>query len=191
MRVLILVVALLLPSITLAAKFGGYTLSPEQQRLLHLAGVVGEPYDLKETSQAILFQETLAGAFGDGIGDKINGYMRESYGVMQVKLVTAKWVFWKKPHLYADLFPTPPTDVELRDALINDDIINIRVGVANLYLIRQYTNNWAEMVVAYNTGINGMRALDNPREHHYYKLVARKLNSVIRPFNKHQKSQEG
>ncbi len=180
-----LALMVLLPSMAFGNVFGGYKLTDSQQRLLSMAYVIGKQYDLAETTQAILFQETLAGAFGDGIGDKSNGHLKESYGVMQIKLATARWVMWKKPHLMHEFFDSYPNDYELRDRLINDNSFNIRIGAANLYILRQYTNNWVELVVAYNTGLGGMRTLPEPRSHHYYSLVVSKLLNVIRPYNKH------
>lgn len=180
-----LLVLVALPSLVLGDTFGGYTLSPEQQRLMSAAYILGSPHDLGETTQAILFQETLAGGFGDGIGDKINGHMKESYGVMQIKIVTVKWILWKKPELVTELFGEYPTDMEIREALLGDDILNIRLGVENLLLLKYHTDSWSELVVAYNTGLNGMRVLEDVRSHHYHDLVVKKLRLVVRPLNKH------
>lgn len=170
-------------------KYGTYSLTAEQQKVLLLAKKYGEEVGYPETIQSIAMQETLAGGYGDGIGDKMNGHLKRSYGVMQVKIATAQWVMKFYPEIVEEYFAGKRIDtinpVLIRDKLINDNDFNIRVGAYNFALMTRYTDSWREAVVAYNTGLGGVREVPEVDQHVYYKKIVHKLNNVIRPFNDH------
>lgn len=170
-------------------KYGTYSLTGEQQEVLLLAKKYGEEVGYPETVQSIAMQETLAGGYGDGVGDKMNGHLKRSYGVMQVKIATAQWVMKFYPELTEEYFAGKRIDtinpVLIRDKLIEDNDFNIRVGAYNFALMVRYTDSWREAVVAYNTGLGGVREVPEVDQHVYYKKIVHKLNNVIRPFNDH------
>lgn len=168
-------------------KYGAYVLTPEQQYILLLAEKIGQEVGYPETVQAIAMQETLAGAFGDGIGDKSLPVLERSYGIMQVKVVTAMFVLRHFPEIKEKYFKeTPLTPVNIRDELLNNHEANITIGAHNFLLMVKYTPNWRSAVVAYNRGIAGYKRV-NVDTHHYLKGIAYKLNHVIRPFNQDER----
>lgn len=171
---------LVLPNI----RVGQYNLNNKQQKILQLAKQIGEDVGYPETIQSIAMQETLAGGFGDGIGDKVLPPFKRSYGVMQVKIATAQWVLRHYPDLREKWFDGKKniTKEQFREVLIKNDHANIEIGAKNFALMVKYTNSWKEAVVAYNRGLGGVKEVD-VNTHHYYTNVRNKLLTVVRPFN--------
>lgn len=166
--------------------------STEEKQLMVLAYRVGrELAGAPETIQAILLVETYAGRHGDRIGDRHLGIGKRSYGVMQVKVATARKVLRAYPKMVAKYFDKPITEVadeEIIAKLLNDDEFCIRIGTLNFVLEKQLVNNdWTRAVVAYNTGSVGLKFVDNPETFNYTQKIKQKIDQEIKPFNKEMK----
>jgi len=135
-----------------------------QREVLLIAWKAGAAIGYPETIQAICIQETLAGLLGP-IGDLGEKVGKKSYGVMQVKLETAKDVLRWYPSEF-QFTSQRIIDEELMIKLILDDEFNIKVG--SLYFkklierSKRYKKPWSKAVLAYNQGFNGTR---NPNDY--------------------------
>lgn len=166
----------------------GVKYTPEQRKLMTMAFYIGKEVGFPETIQSLLLQETRAGALGDRIGDINLPIGKRSYGVMQMKVATARKVLKKYPELVPNYFPKRKSYKRVRDEeiiikLIQDDEFNIRLAAMNFVIHRQLSNNWAKAVVAYNTGQGGANKISEPKKHKYYVNIVKKLVSEVRPFN--------
>lgn len=164
----------------------------EEKQLMILAYRVGrELAGSPETIQAILLVETYAGRYGDRIGDRHLGIGKRSYGVMQVKVATARRVLRVHPNVVVKYFDKPlveVTDEEIIAKLLNDDEFCIRIGTLNFVLEKQLVNNdWTRAVVAYNTGSVGLKLVANPETFVYTQKIKQKIDQEIKPFNKEMK----
>ena len=167
----------------------GVKYTPEQRKLMTIAFHIGKEIGYPETIQSLLLQETRAGAYGDRIGDTNLPVGRRSYGVMQMKVATARKVLKKYPTLVANYFPNRKDYKRLRDEeiiikLIQDDEFNIRLAALNFVIHRKLSKNWAQSVVAYNTGQGAANKISEPKKHVYYGKILKRLVSEVRPFNK-------
>lgn len=155
-------------------------LSAEQSSLLSLAYDIGFMHGGKSHAklvQAVLMQESLAGALGR-IGHLTAPVGKRSYGVMQVKVTAARDVLRKYPGLghFA-------TDEELIAKLISDDGFNIRVASRYLKYLRAQTKSDMAALVAYNIGPTNARTVEDPAQFAYVARVQRYLAEVVEPFN--------
>ena len=171
---------------TITVKGKKYT--PEQRKLMEMAFHIGKEIGFPETIQSILLQETQAGAYGDRIGDINLPIGKRSYGVMQVKVATARKVLKKYPKLVEKYFPVRKELKRVRDEeiiikLIQDDEFNIRLASLNFLMHRKASKNWAQAVVAYNTGQGKANKIREHKKHQYYLKVLNKLIKDVRPFN--------
>jgi len=167
----------------------GKKYTPEQRKLMTIAFYIGKEIGYPETIQSLLLQETRAGAYGDRIGDTNLPIGKRSYGVMQMKVATARKVLRKHPALVPNYFPNRKTYKRIRDEeiiikLIQDDEFNIRLATLNFEIHRRLSNSWALSVVAYNTGQGAANHITKPKEHIYYGHILNKLIKDVRPFNK-------
>ena len=155
-------------------------LTREQIELLNLAHRIGMDEDGEEHAamlQAILMQESHAGNYGR-IGDVDADVGKRSYGVMQVKLITAYDVLKKFPEMGSF-----KTDEGLLIRLVTDDAFNIRIASKHLLMLRKNTRREAQAVMAYNTGLNKAMAHWYPEKFRYVRKVKRYLVHVVAPFN--------
>ena len=172
---------------TITVKGTKYT--PEQRKLMTIAFLIGKEVGFPETIQSLLLQETHAGAFGDRIGDINLPIGKRSYGVMQMKVATARKVLRAYPNLVPNYFPNRKSYKRVRDEeiiikLIQDDEFNIRLATLNFAIHRKKSKSWAQSVVAYNTGQGAANQISEPKKHVYYAKVLKRLISEVRPFNK-------
>lgn len=170
-------------------KVNNRTYTPEQRKLMTMAFHIGQDVGFPETIQSLLLQETQAGAYGDRIGDTNLRIGKRSYGVMQMKVATAKKVLKKYPKLIPKYFPTRKTlkrvrDEELIIRLIQDDEFNIRLAALNFNIHRKQSKSWAQAVVAYNTGQGTANKINYPKKHIYYNHILKRMISEVRPFNR-------
>jgi len=166
----------------------GIRYTPEQRKLMTMAYYIGKEIGFPETMQSLLLQETRAGALGDRIGDVNLPIGKRSYGVMQMKVATARKVLRKYPTLVPNYFPKRKSYKRVRDEeiiikLIQDDEFNIRLAAMNFVIHRQLSKSWAKAVVAYNTGQGAANKIFEPKKHVYYVHIVKKLISEVRPFN--------
>jgi len=153
----------------------------EQVRLLNIAHTIGMDDGSEEHAnllQAILMQETHAGYYGR-IGDTDAPVGKRSYGVMQVKLITAWDVLKNNPEMGQF-----NTDEELLIRLMTDDHFNISIASKHLVALRNSTRRYAQAVMAYNTGLSKAKRHWYPEKFRYVKKISRYINKVITPFNK-------
>jgi hypothetical protein len=156
-------------------------LTGEQVKLLNLAHHIGIEEDGEEHAamlQAIMMQESHAGNYGR-IGDVNADVGKRSYGVMQVKLITAYDVLKNYPEMGSF-----KTEESLIVKLVTDDAFNIRIASKHLMMLRKHTKRDAQAVMAYNTGLNKAMAHWYPEKFRYVRKVKRYLVHVVAPFNK-------
>ncbi len=170
----------------------GVKYTPEQRKLMTMAFHIGQEFGFPETIQSLLLQETLAGAYGDRIGDTNLPIGFRSYGVMQMKVATARKVLRKHKALIPNYFPNRKTYKRLRDEeiiikLIQDDEFNIRLASLNFTMHRKQSKSWAQAVVGYNTGQGAANRITEPKKHKYYTKILKRLISEVRPFNRETK----
>jgi hypothetical protein len=175
---------------TITVKGKKYT--PEQRKLLEMAYYIGKEIGFPETIQSVLLQETFAGAYGDRIGDTNLPVGKRSYGVMQMKIATARKVLRAYPKLVEKYFTARKTLKKVRDEeliikLIQDDEFNIRLAALNFAMHRKASKSWSQAVVAYNEGQGAANKIKNYKQHIYYKKVVKRLIKEVRPFNKKAK----
>lgn len=173
-------------------KVRGVKYTPEQQKLMTAAFHIGKEVGFPETIQSLLLQETRAGAYGDRIGDLNLPTGKRSYGVMQIKVATARKVLNNYKKLVPKYFPKRKTYKRLRDEeiiveLIRNDEFNIRLAALNFALHRERSKNWSHAVVAYNTGQRGANAIVEHKRHVYYGNIVKRLITEVRPFNREAK----
>jgi hypothetical protein len=156
-------------------------LTREQIKLLNLAHHIGMEESGEgqaEMLQAILMQESHAGNYGR-IGDTHADVGKRSYGVMQVKLITAYDVLKQYPEMGHF-----KTEEGLIVKLITDDEFNIRIASKHLTMLRKRTKRDAQAIMAYNTGLRKAVRHWYPEKFRYVRKVNRYLKYVVAPFNK-------
>lgn len=171
-------------------RFGSYRLTRYQQRILDLAYEIGAMSGYPETIQAIVMQETLAGAWGNGIGDVDDPNGEPSFGLMQIKVPTARDVLRRHPELSLRYFNNLEPRVRasaIQDRLLNDHYFNILVGTVHFeFLITQPNYNWDKALVAYNMGLTGSRRVQYPELFPYVQELSYKLERIVKPYNEHR-----
>lgn len=162
----------------------------EEEHLMIMAYRIGrELASAPETIQAILLVETYAGRYGDRVGDRHLPTGKRSYGVMQVKVATARKVLKSYPEMINKYFDEENigdvADEEIIAKLLSDDEFCIRVGTLNFVLEKKLANNdWTKGVVAYNTGSLGLKSVSDPATFGYTQKIKQKIDRDIKPFNK-------
>lgn len=124
-------------------------MSPEDiYRIAYEEGLkVGHP----ETLVAIAFLETRGGSYQATphgvVGDGFARFGRRAYGVMQIRIQTAREVLKRNPEL--GIFPT---DEHLLVALLTDSVFNIRVAALYFQMQIKRFGHWRSALVAYGAG---------------------------------------
>ena len=154
---------------------GTLLIDKDQERLLNIAYEEGELIGYPETIQGILLQETIAGQLGR-MGDYHLGFGKKSYGVMQIRLDTARDMVRRNPEL-----GSYKSDEDLLIRLVTDDEFNIRVGARYFQILMQQHPNaaqgWSRAVSAYNCGSHcGVTS--------YATKVSSHIRSNVKPFNR-------
>lgn len=152
-------------------------LTTRQKKLLNAAYAIGSEFSHSETLQAILLIESYAGKYRLGDGNT-------SFGVMQVKLNTAKYILKKymKSEVVSDNFSV----VKL---LIENDMACIRVGGSYLkHLYKEFQGEefrWSKAVLAYNVGPEKVKQYGLAYDpNNYVKRVQSFIFRVVRPYNR-------
>ena len=156
-------------------------LTAEQTQLLDLAYTIGKAEGGREHAlllQAILMHETRAGQ-GHRVGDTHSPVGKRSYGIMQVKLVTAYDTL--KRHRNLGEFKT---EEDLIIRLVTDDNFNLHVASHHLSWLRRHTNFTAQAVMAYNTGLSKAQNHWYPQKFQYVRKIQRYLDEVVIPYNR-------
>jgi len=151
-----------------------YNLTPNQIKLMTTAYVIGKETNLSKAMVGILYRETRAGE-DSLIGDR--NQSERSYGVMQIKLHTARHI----QRLCPDLSRDHKSNAQLRADLIYDEQWNMQLAHCYLQWIRDQGVSWRMMLVAYNQGLTGSREHDE--NHPYAYWIAKHVREgVIRYF---------
>lgn len=150
--------------------------------------MVGREVGNPETLQAILMQETNGGR-SERIGNKNAPIGKRSYGLMQVQVVAARSVLERFPVLLDKYFEGRKygslMDEEIIALLLSNDEANVRIAAYHFKLYMQLSGgDWNRAVAAYNMGIGGAQKIDNHSEYGYVQEVKRKLETVVRQFNR-------
>ena len=150
-------------------------------KLMRVAYQEGKKTGYPETIQGLLLRETNGGRCR-GVAKAAQN--DQCYGVMQIKLDTAKFVLakiWGLPK--SDLLP----DHQLRLKIRDDDAFNIKIATSYFkYLLARYSGptRWDKAVLSYNIG--SYRLPDNDRADGpdgYVKSVRTLINTDVRRFN--------
>lgn len=166
-----------------------FSLDQDQQRILSMAYAIGERVGYPRLVQAIAMQETLAGSYGDGVGDKMNPVGKRSYGIMQVKVTTTRFVLRHFPEIKENYFPGQHphqiAEENIIALLLKDDNANIVIGAVNFYIMTLYTDSIEQALVAYNGGLRYSREVyQKPYSaHEYVRHIRRKKQGIIKHFN--------
>jgi soluble lytic murein transglycosylase-like protein len=100
--------------------------------------------------KAIVFVESRNGKFL--VGDRNKHWKYQSYGVMQIRLDTARFVGKR----YKLQWLNDMSDERLRDVLISDYVTNVMIGALYLkYLMAMVQGDIIKAVRAYNRGLAG------------------------------------
>jgi hypothetical protein len=157
----------------------------DQSKLLDVAYEVGKVHGYPETIQAILIAESIAGLY-DIVGNRVAPVGKRAYGVMQMKTVAARFVYYKYPEEFKKDFPgrkyKSVADEEIIAVLLTNHRRNIELGTLNFKLMVRYTDSWDEAVTAYYTGLNGLKSVVG--EHFYLTKVRNHVKTDVRRYNK-------
>ncbi len=150
-------------------------------KLMRISYQLGKEIGYPETIQGLLLQETNGGRYR---GQAKAAKNDPCYGVMQIKLDTAKFVLakiWGFPK--SDLLP----DNQLRRKIRDDDVFNIKIATSYFkYLLSCYSGpaQWDQAVLSYNIGSYRLgkdgKAYD-PND--YVKSVRMMIKTAVRKFN--------
>lgn len=160
---------------------GKVWLTPAQAELLDLAYRTGYADGGRQQAlllQAILMYETRAGA-SSRIGDTHSPVGKRSYGIMQIKLITAFDVL--KRHRQLGQFAT---EEALIIRLVTDDRFNLQVASRHLLWLRKQSDFTAQAVMAYNTGLSKAKQHWYPQKFSYVRQIQQYLNEVVMPYNR-------
>lgn len=145
-----------------------YKLTRTQMINLKLAYKIGKAHNLQKTLMAIMMQETRAGVLGP-VGDKELPKYKRSYGLMQVKIATARFVLRTHPKLIKKR-----SDWNIRHVLLHNRVLNIEIAMYYLLSLKHRGLNWRQMVTAYNQGYGGAKDI-NPNHFPYTKHVIKSV----------------
>ena len=141
----------------------------------------GKKIGYPETIQGLLLRETNGGRYRGAAQAAQND---PCYGVMQIKLDTAKFVLakiWGLPK--SDLLP----DHQLRRKIRDDDVFNIKIAASYFnYLLSRFSGpaRWDKAVLSYNFGPYHLQLDDKAYDlGGYVKSVRTLINTDVQRFN--------
>jgi len=150
-------------------------------KLMSVAYEEGKKIGSPETIQGLLLRETNGGRYRGAAKAAQND---PCYGVMQIKLDTAKFVLakiWGLPK--SDLLP----DHQLRQKIRDDDAFNIKIATAYFkYLLSRFSGptRWDKAVLSYNFGPYHLQLDDKAYDlGGYVKSVRTLINTDVQRFN--------
>mgnify|MGYP005834841491 CR=1 FL=1 len=155
---------------------------------LKLVYEIAEPFGCPEIMQGILLQESNGGAIKSLVGSPNAPPGKRSYGLMQVQVVAARWVFKQHPDLLQEYFPqrdmNDVRDREIINLLLSNHPANVTIAVHHYALYLQMLDgDHTRTIAAYNVGIGGVQKLKRPHQFKYVVEVKRKIKEVVKPFN--------
>jgi len=161
----------------------------EQSAILKMAKEIGAEIGYPETLQAIALQETHAGHYGNRIGDVNEAVGKRSYGIMQVKVATARFVFNNYPYLKDQYFGNRKirniTSEEIIVLLMSNDEACMEIAAMNLQKMLDFSGGeWSKAVAAYNAGWGNAKKMKTPRKFKYVRHINKRIKKEVRPFNK-------
>lgn len=121
-------------------------LTPEQKSVLRLAYLVGEPYDLGNTLQGIIMQESFVGNRIDR--DREVSPTDTSYGVTHVRPSTLKWLTDK-----FDMYNIKVSSIKPFLTSPKGDVLALNVALHYLLLKQSQGKGYTQMLGEYNAGI--------------------------------------
>ena len=150
-------------------------------KLMNVAYQEGNKIGYPETIQGLLLRETNGGRYRGAAKATQND---PCYGVMQIKLDTAKFVLAKIWGLSkSDLLP----DHQLRLKIRDDDAFNIKIATSYFkYLLSRFSGpaQWDKAVLSYNFGPYHLQWDDKAYDPDgYVKSVRSLINTDVQKFN--------
>jgi len=138
-----------------------------------------------ETLQGILMQESSG---GDGLFKGGKTLPSRNYGMMQIRVETARVIFRDNPDVFARYFGDRDLDKvkdsEIKHLLIYNNAASVRLAAL---LFKQYWElaggDWIKTVAGYNMGIYAAIDGRNVKINPYARGVFKHIQSRIHPFN--------
>lgn len=151
-------------------------LSNYQKQILKICEKYGKLIDYPETLMAIAFNESTAGK-ASPVQDVFLKPFTRSYGIMNVRLPTAKLVIEKGYVNFED------TDEYLLIKLIQDPEFNIAVAAGYLkYIQDNFTKKskdpWLDMVIAYNAGPGNINRFKRDNKMEYVNKTKKHIEYI-------------
>lgn len=152
-----------------------------QTELLNLAYEVGKSLPHPELLQVIMMNETVAGRWGRHGDKNFKNWKKQSYGIMQVQLYTAKLVLRALPeYKFKD-------DRELRIRLQYDDLFNLKVACVFVKdLLAFNKGDYFKTILSYNVGPGNVRKFGFSFDPNGYVKKARSNLIRMMKFNARQ-----
>ena len=179
---IILLCIIILPMIASAEeKLPGRSTILPYDKLMSVAYQEGKKIGSPETIQGLLLCETNGGRYR---GVAKSAQNDPCYGVMQIKLDTAKFVM-------AKIWGLPKSgilaDHQLRQKMRDDDVFNIKIATSYFkYLLSLFSGpaRWEKAVLSYNFGPHHLQWDDKAYDpDSYVKSVRTLINTDVRKFN--------
>jgi hypothetical protein len=147
-----------------------YPFDSQQRATLKMVHEVGTEIGQPELLQAIVMQETHAGRHGK-VGDLSLKVGQRSYGIAQVKVITARDVLLRNESLakryFLDRNIRKLPDEEIIALLIANNRANVEIAADHLNMLIVTLKNIDRATVAYNVGISGVKKLKNIQQYRY------------------------
>jgi len=180
----LILLCFLVPSVALGGQF-----TDEQSAILRMAQTIGAEIGYPETLQAIALQETHAGHYGNRIGDVNEKVGKRSYGIMQVKVATARFVFNNFKYIKDQYFGNRKIRniraEEIIVLLMSNDEACMEIAALNFKKMLDFAGGeWSRAVAAYNGGWGVAKKLQKPRKFGYVRHINKRIRKEVRPFNK-------
>jgi Transglycosylase SLT domain len=167
---------LLFGLILLAAPVGWGAPAPTQNEIYRIAYQEGLKIGHPDTLVAIAYHETRGGLYKftphGVVGDSFARFGRRSYGVMQIKIGTAREVLQRYPEL-----GTFPTDEHLLVALLTDHVFNIRVAARYFQMQLERFRHWRTALIAYSAGPDNAKIGRDPQD--YVEKIAQTISHQL------------
>ncbi len=180
--VILLLCIVIFPAIASAEeKLTGKSTILPYGKLMSMAYEKGKKIGYPETIQGLLLRETNGGRYRGAAQAAQND---PCYGVMQIKLDTAKFVLakiWGVPK--SDLLP----DHQLRRRIRDDDAFNIKIATSYFnYLLSRFSGpaRWEKAVLSYNFGPCHLQWDDKAHDPDgYVQSVQRLIDTDVLRYN--------
>ena len=174
--------------VMMVSSFAAADFTSEQHNILLSAKSIGEEIGWPETIQAMVLQETHAGNYGNRIGDLRAPVGKRSYGIGQIKVATARFVFNNFPNIKEQYFGDRkvrniPSEEIIVLLMTDDEACLVIMSRYFQKLLKMSEGNWVKAVAAYNGGWGVASKLKDPKNFPYVKHIRRRIIKEVRPFN--------